>query len=295
MKQRSHQPRSYPNWLDKQEYPFASHYFTLPIGNMHYVDEGIGDPIVMVHGNPGWSFEFRKLIKELSKSNRCIAPDHIGFGFSDKPHNWNYLPVNHAENFEKFMDNLALTNITLVVNDWGGPIGLSYAIKNPEKIKRLIILNTFLWGVKGDKHFERFSKLMGGIVGKFGTKYFNLFGRLVVKNAVGNKRLLTNHIHKCYYKHFGKPANRKGCWVFPREVVASHSWLNSLWAQKHKINKLPTTFIWGMKDIAFREKELDFWAAHWNHAKIITLENTGHFPQEEDPITIIKEIRGVIT
>ena len=86
-------------WLDRNEYPFKSNYFNLPLGKMHYVDQGEGIPIVFVHGKPGWSFEFRKSIKELSKTNRCIANDHIGFGLSDKPYEWNYLPQNHAKNF----------------------------------------------------------------------------------------------------------------------------------------------------------------------------------------------------
>src|ERR1022692_4366977 len=149
--QGKNQQVQYPLWLDRAEYPFSSHYFQLPMGRMHYVDEGHGDPIVMLHGNPGWSFEFRNIIKELSKTHRCIAPDHIGFGLSDKPVNWDYLPINQAANFEKLMDSLDLKNITMIVKDWGGPIGLSYAIKHPEKIKKLVILNTWLWSVKDDK------------------------------------------------------------------------------------------------------------------------------------------------
>jgi haloalkane dehalogenase len=98
-------PRNlYPKWLDRKEYPFESHWFQLPMGKMHYVDEGTGDPVVMVHGNPGWSFEFRKVIRGLSQTNRCIASDHIGFGLSDKPFDWDYLPKSQAENFEKLME-----------------------------------------------------------------------------------------------------------------------------------------------------------------------------------------------
>ena len=126
------------SWLDRKDYPFKSNYFDLPMGKMHFVDEGQGLPIVFVHGNPGWSFEYRNSIKELSKTNRCIANDHIGFGLSDKPFDWNYLPKNQAENFEKFINHLKLDKFVLVVNDWGGPIGLSYAVNNPDKIKHLI-------------------------------------------------------------------------------------------------------------------------------------------------------------
>lgn len=282
---------SNPKWLDKTEYPFNNHYFNVGPGKMHYVDEGTGDPIVMIHGNPGWSFEFRNIIKELSKTNRCIAPDHIGFGLSDKPSNWDYLPIHQAENLEKLLDSLNLTNITLIVNDWGGPTGLSYAIKHPEKIKKIIILNTWLWSVENDPHFKKFSKMMGGSIGSFMIKYFNIFGKMVVKKAVGDKSKLTKKIHQHYYKHLEKPSQRKGCYIFPKEIIGSSIWLDSLWKQKDKINNIPTTFLWGMKDIAFKEKELAYWLANWKNSKVIKLDNVGHYPQEEAPEELIQELK----
>lgn len=291
MNQSTAQQTTYPNWLDRQEYPFNSHYINLPMGKMHYIDEGQGDPIVMVHGNPGWSFEFRDIIKELSKTNRCIAPDHIGFGLSDKPADWSYLPEKQAENFEKLMDSLNLNNITIIVNDWGGPIGLSYAIKHPEKIKRIVLLNTWLWSVKGDPHFEKFSNMMGKGVGKFMIKHFNLFGKKVVKMAVADKHKLTRHIHKHYYKHLDKPSHRKGSYVFPGQIIGSSEWLEKLWQQKDKISSIPTTIIWGEKDIAFKQKELDKWLATMKNNTLIKLSNVGHYPQEESPETLIAELK----
>lgn len=281
----------YPEWLDRKEYPFESHFFELPIGKMHYIDEGQGAPLVLVHGNPAWSFEYRKVIKEMSKTNRCIAPDHIGFGLSDKPNEWDYLPASHAENFERFMGSLDVTNITMVVNDWGGPIGLSYAIRHPEKIKKLIILNSWLWSVNSDPHFRLFSNIMGGSVGRFMIKNFNVFGKMVVKKAVGDQKLEKN-IHRHYYKHLENKNDRKGCYVFPGQIVGSGKWLDSLWAQRDRINTIPTTFIWGMKDIAFRKQELEYWVLHWNDPKVIKLNGIGHFPQEEAPNEVINELRS---
>jgi len=106
-----------PAWLDEKEYPFKDHYFPTPQGSMHYVDEGTGDPIVFLHGNPGWSFEYRESIKAMSATNRSIAPDYIGFGLSDKPADWDYLPINHAKHIEDFLDSLNLNNITFIFND----------------------------------------------------------------------------------------------------------------------------------------------------------------------------------
>jgi haloalkane dehalogenase len=281
-----------PDWLNQQEYPFRSNYFQLPMGKLHYVDEGNGNPIVFVHGNPGWSFEFRKVIKVLSKTNRCIAFDHIGFGLSEKPTEWTYLPIQHAENFEKLLESLQLENITLVVNDWGGPIGLSYAIKHPDKIKKLIILNTWLWSVENDPHYKKFSGFMGGGMGRFLIKNFNLFGKMIVKQAMGDKKKLTKEIHRHYYQHLERPKDRKGCYIFPKQIIASGAWLDSLWQQRQKISSLPTTIIWGLKDIAFREQELNYWTANWNNAKVIKLETVGHFPQEEAPEIVIRELKG---
>lgn len=285
----------YPQWLDREEYPFTSNYIQLPVGRMHYVDHGEGDPIVMVHGNPAWSFEYRKLIRKLSETHRCIAMDHIGFGLSEKPKKWNYLPAEHAINFEILMDKLDLSVITLVVNDWGGPIGLAYAIKYPEKFKRLIILNTFLWPVRKVAHFKAFSYLMGSKLGKYLILNHNFFGKVVIKFVVGYRKHLHKAIHRHYYQHLGTKSDRIGSYVFPREIIGSSDWLESLWQDRKKINHLPTTFIWGMKDPAFRPAELDKWIRNWDAAKVIKLEEAGHFPQEEAPWQVIEAIKSEVT
>lgn len=278
---------NYPNWLDRNEYPFSTYYFRLPAGKMHYVDVGKGDPIVMVHGNPGWSFEFRKIISELSDTNRCISVDHIGFGLSDKPVDFDYLPSSHAVNFEIFMDGLNLNNITLLFNDWGGPIALAYAIKHPAKIKKLIIMNTYLWSVENDRYYINFSKMMGAGIGKFLIKHFNMFAKFFLPKVMGENYKLPKNIHKHYYKHLATKNDRKGCYTFPREVAASGQWLDGLWKQHERINSIPTTFVWGMSDIAFREKELNYWIKHWNNPKVIKLDKVGHYPHEEFPKQVI--------
>lgn len=281
----------YPDWLDRKEYPFESHFFDLPAGRMHFLDEGKGDPIVMIHGNPGWSFEFRKIIPELSKTHRCIAPDHIGFGLSDKPQTFDYTPKSQAKNFEIFMDDLDLDKITMLFNDWGGPIGLNYAINHTDRIKKLVIMNTWLWSVKDDWYYQAFSGIMGGAIGRFLIKRYNFFGKMVVKQVVGDYSKMGKNIHEHYYKHMETPEERKGCYTFPKHIIASGEWLDSLWKQRSKINSIPTTFLWGMKDIAFREKELNHWIKHWNDPKVIRLEDTGHYPQEESPIEVIKALQ----
>lgn len=132
------------NWLNKSEYPFKSNYFDINGQKLHFIDEGKGETILFVHGTPSWSFDYRNVIKNLKENFRCIAINHIGFGLSEKPEHYDYTTKNHSKTLEKFVLEKQLNNITLVVHDFGGPIGLNFAIQNPEKIKNLVILNSWL-------------------------------------------------------------------------------------------------------------------------------------------------------
>ncbi|MFC1835166.1 alpha/beta fold hydrolase [Thermodesulfobacteriota bacterium] len=270
------------SWLDKVEYPFVPRYFEVNAGRLHYVDEGSGDhALLMVHGNPSWSFIYRHLIKGLCSEYRCIAVDHIGFGLSDKPEDWSYLPEEHARNLDALMEHLNPKNVTMVVQDWGGPIGLSYALKHPEKIRSLVIMNTWMWPVKGDRHYERFSGLMGGVVGRFLIRRFNFFVKAVMKEAYGDKSKLTKRIHAEYLNALAVPAERKGCWTFPKQIIGSSEWLGQLWEQRNKIADKPALILWGDKDIAFREKELNTWKQLFHNAEVNRYPDVGHYVQEE--------------
>jgi len=282
-----------PNWLDETEYPFKSNYFSTPHGEIHYVDEGTGDPIVFVPGNPSWSFEARNMIKLLSKQYRCLAVDHLGFGLSDKPLDFSYLPQEHAKNLEALLESLHLERITLVVGDWGGPIGLSYAIHHPEKIKSIVITNTWLWSVKTDLYYQGFSGFMGGPIGRWLIRRQNFFAQTVVSMAFGDKSKLTPHIHKHYLEQFPNPEERKGNWVFPKQIIGASDWLESLWNQRSLINDKVAVIAWGAKDIAFREKELKTWISAFPKARVIRFPNSGHFIPEENPSELADAIRNI--
>lgn len=268
-------------WINKAEYPFESKYFYTPAGRMHYVDQGEGSPIVMVHGNPTWSYLYRHLIKGLSDEYRCVAMDHIGFGLSDKPLEWSYLPEAHANHLNLLIDELELKNLTLVVQDWGGPIGLSYAVNHPENVRSVVLMNTWMWSVAGDPHYEKFSGFMGGVLGRFLIKRFNFFVRVVMKQAMGDKSILTRKIHQYYKEPLKRSGDRKGCWTFPKEIIGSSNWLESLWSRRERLGDLPVLILWGMKDIAFRKKELQTWIDIFNEPKVIRFDNVGHYVQEE--------------
>ena len=271
------------DWVDRDQYPFVSRFYAVPAGRMHYLDEGNGQPVVMLHGNPAWSFLYRHLIRQLRDEYRCIAPDHIGFGLSDKPEGWSYLPRDHSENLTSLLDELKVKNVTLVMQDWGGPIGMAYAVAHPENIAGLVILNTWSWPVDRDWYYRAFSGFMGGPVGRMLIRRRNFFATSVMKQAFGVKEKLTPAVHAQYLQALGTPAERKGCMVFPRQIIHSTAWLAGIWSRVSVLENLPALIVWGMKDIAFREKELQRWQRAFPRARTLRLEEAGHFVQEEAP------------
>lgn len=156
-----------PAWVDRRQYPFEPHSLDVGAGTMRYVDEGTGPPIVMVHGTPTWSFLYRDLVKGLRDRYRCVAPDLLGFGLSDKPVGASYRPEDQAKRLGRLIDTLGLKDITLMVHDFGGPIGLSYAIERPANVKRLVLFNTWMWSFAGDRQMQWIGRAFGGRVGRF--------------------------------------------------------------------------------------------------------------------------------
>ena len=153
-------------WLLDSLYPFTSRFLQVDGGRMHYIEEGSGEPIVFVHGFPTWSFMWRGLVNDLSARHRCIAIDHIGFGLSEKPEQWSYTPEAHARNFRKVINDLGVGQFSLVVHDFGGPIALAYALDNPGRVRRLTVINSFMWSLKADEQFIKFDKRVSGALGK---------------------------------------------------------------------------------------------------------------------------------
>lgn len=271
---------STPQWVDRVDYPFTPHYFTVDAGRMHYVDEGAGQAVVMVHGTPEWSFIYRHLIRCLSPHYRCVAPDHIGFGLSDKPAGWSYLPEAHAGNLQALVDHLGLEDVTLVVHDYGGPIGLSFAIEHPTRVNRLVIMNTWMWSLRGDRAYER-TRLFAGAFGRFLYERLSFSPRVMMPLAMGDRSKLTPRIHRQYLQALPTAQARHGTWILARELLGSSTWYDSLWQQRGRIQGLPALILWGMKDFAFGQKELSRWQELFPGATVQTFAGVGHFVQEE--------------
>lgn len=141
-----------PEWVDDSLFPFESHFVEIGGHTVHYVDEGAGPTLLLLHGNPTWSFLWRDAIRELRNEFRCVALDYPGFGLSTPKAGYRFLPEEHAEVVTGFVDALGLTGVTLVGQDWGGPIGLAAAQRRPGTFERLVLVNTWAWPVNGSLH-----------------------------------------------------------------------------------------------------------------------------------------------
>ena len=283
------EPQNRPAWVSDELFPFNSRYFKTRSGRaMHYIDEGEGEPVVFVHGNPSWSFEFRHLVKGLRSDFRCIAPDHIGLGLSSRSSNReDHLPQAHAEVFTSLLDHLELRDITLYLSDWGGPIGLHFARNHPDRVKRLIIANTWCWPVSRDPHFVFFSFMMSSWLGQILIKRINLFVNRVVPMAVGRKDVLTPQVMEHYRNAQPTPDAHLASAALPGAIVGETKWLESIWNDRESFAHLPSLIFWGMKDIAFRRKELARWQSELANFETHEFEDCGHFIAEENPEEIL--------
>ena len=283
-----------PDWVSDEMYPFESRFFHTPDDHeLHYVDEGAGAPIVFVHGNPSWSFEFRHLIGGLRSDFRCVAPDHIGFGLSSRSERWeDYHPKAHAERLAALLEKLELREITLFLVDWGGPIGLDFARKRPERVKRIVIANTWCWPVADDRYYVMFSAFMSSWIGQLFIQRFNMFVNQVMPMAVGNKGCLTAPVLEHYRQAQPTPQARRGCAALPGHIVGATDWLASIWGERAKFAGKPTLLFWGFKDIAFREKELGRWKSELQDYELHEFRDCGHFLAEEAPERMLPALRS---
>jgi haloalkane dehalogenase len=284
---------SAPAWLDRQAYPFAPHWLDRPEGRLHYVDEGQGSPVVMVHGIPTWSFLYRHLIRGLAPRYRCIAPDNLGFGLSDKPPGAGYRPVDHAARLAALIARLGLRDLTLVVHDFGGPIGLAYAVAHPENVRRLVLFNTWMWSFRDDREKARIGRLIASPLGRFLYLRLNLSARVIFRHGFADRSRF-DAVRAQYLGPMATTADRYPNWLMGRELLGSSDWYEGLWARRDRIRDLPALILWGMRDVAFREKELARWTELFTPARVVRLPDAGHAPQEESPPTALRELEAFL-
>ncbi len=269
-------------WLDKTEYPFTSYHFNVNGHQLHYIDEGYGETILFIHGTPSWSFDFRNVIQRLSQTYRCVAIDHIGFGLSDKPEHYDYSTIHHSRTLEKFILDKKLQDFTMVVHDFGGPIGLYAAMQHPEKVKNLVVLNSWLWSSQDDPDYIRLKKILNNPLLPFLYRYLNFSSRFILPKSFGNKKI-PKRILKQYTRPFADKTQRNGTLAFAKSLLNDQEWFEDLWNKKEVIQAKPTLFIWGMKDPIIHSGYLDKFISGFPNAMVKELAYCGHFPQEENP------------
>jgi len=275
--------------LCRELYPFEGRFQDIQGCRVHYLDEGTGPVLLLLHGNPTWSFLYRDIIKGLRDRYRCIVPDYPGFGLSTAPPEYGYTPEEHARIIEQLILDLDLNDTTLMVQDWGGPIGLGVAGLHPDRFRALVIGNTWAWRVNGDPHFEMFSRIFGGLPGRFMIPRFNAFVNLLIPAGVKRKKL-PPEIMAAYRGPFKTRESRWPTFVFPRSILHSRNYLEQVKNGLSRLKELPVLILWGDRDIAFREKErIRFEKLFPNHRTVI-LRGAGHYIQEDAADEIVQAI-----
>lgn len=284
-------------------YPFRSNFLTLGNLRYHFVDQGkgSGDPVVMVHGNPTWSFYFRRLITALSAECRVIAPDHMGCGLSDKPDesHYDFSLKRRVADFSALMDHLALRRVTLVVHDWGGMIAMAWAVANPHRVSRLVITNTAGFSPPGGKRLPRRLRIIRNL-GAFATPavlYGNLFARGAIHMAP--YRRLPDAVKRGLLAPYNCPQNRLATLRFVQDIPLADGdpgfdIVRDVERRLGELAHLPTIILWGRHDFVFDVDYFNEWRRRLPHAEHHLFDDAGHYLMEDVPVRIIEHVRNFI-
>ncbi|MCD4741049.1 MAG: alpha/beta fold hydrolase [Desulfobacteraceae bacterium] len=273
-------------------YSYKPNYFKIDGFDMHYIDKGKGKPVLMLHGNPTWSFYFRNAVDKLSPDYRTIVPDHIGCGFSDKPgiKDYKYTLKNRVSDLTKFIDYLDLKDkITLIVHDWGGMIGLAWALNNLSMIEKIIITNTSGFLLPTTKKFPLRLALI-----KYFTPFaipavlgFNLFSFCALYIAA--KTSISPKVKKGLTAPYNSWKNRIATLKFVQDIPLtqadeSYNIVKEVDKNLYKIKKFPILFLWGLKDFVFDKSFLNEWKKRIPDAEYHIFKNSGHYIFEDKPV-----------
>ncbi|MDD2605858.1 MAG: alpha/beta fold hydrolase [Desulfobacterales bacterium] len=293
------QPRKIVDRNDwRSLYPFRSRFLDRKGLAYHYLDEGRGEPLLMVHGNPTWSFYFRRLVTAFSHRYRCVVPDHIGCGLSAKPNSdrYRFRLRDRVDDLAHLCDHLGLKRrVTLIVHDWGGMIGLAWALENPERIGRLVILNTsgFLppegkpipWRLRMVRDLPALAE--PAVLG------LNLFARGAARMAPA--RPLPPAVRRGLLAPYDRPRHRLATLRFVQDIPLapkdpSYAMVKHVDDHLHRLRHIPMTILWGARDFVFDLDYLAEWQRRFPHAEVHVLPRAGHYLLEDEPKTVRRRI-----
>jgi haloalkane dehalogenase len=278
-----------PGWVDSELYPFADHWSA---DGIHYVDEGSGPPLLMIHGNPTWSFTWRGVIEGLRDRYRCIAIDLPGFGLSPAPGSgYGFTPREHAEAVERFVLELDLRDATLLVQDWGGPIGFAVATRQPDRFTAFVIGNTWAWPMTGNRGARIFSRVLGSPLGRRLILRRNLFVERILPGGT-RERKLPERVMAQYRGPFPTPESRVPVAVLPRQILAATPWLREVESRLSAVDDRPALLVWPTADVAFREGERKRWESIFADHRTVPLDGARHYIGEDAPGEIVAAVRN---
>lgn len=281
-------------------YPFTGRFLDRPGGRLHYLDEGTGDPVVMVHGNPTWSFHFRSLVLALRGEYRCVVPDHLGCGRSDKPtaDQYDFSLTSRIDDLDALLAD-AGNRVTLVVHDWGGMIGLGWAARHPERVKRIVALNTAAFPLPSTKRLPRSLWLGRNTqLGEWLILQQNAFCRAAARWCVTRKPLPAD-VRAMYLAPYDTPAHRLAVLKFVQTIplrdgdpgmdIVRHTA-----ASLTKFPNTPTLLLWGLRDFVFDRHFLAEWQRRLPHAESHTWAACGHYLLEDAPDEAVAKVRDFL-
>ena len=270
----------------REEYPFEPNFLETPAGALHYLDEGVreGSPILCVHGNPTWSFYFRRIVRGFRDRYRVIVPDHLGCGLSDKPQDWSFRLADHIANLERLVLELDLREITLVVHDWGGAIGCGVAVRHPERFARLFVTNTAAF--PADRIPLRIKVCRTPFLGELFVRGLNAFARAATFMALEHTERMTPEIRRGYLAPYNSWRNRIGTHRFVLDIPMSPSHPSFATLQEvagglERLRGTPLRIAWGERDWCFTPAFREEWQRRFPDAEVLSVGHAGHYLLED--------------
>lgn len=271
-------------------YPFQSNFLTLGKNNLHYLDEGKGPVMLMLHGNPTWSFYYRNLVLAFRGHFRCVVPDHLGCGLSDKPQDYEYNLENHIQNVIQLVKFLGLRDITLVVHDWGGAIGMGLATRYPELIKRVVVLNTAAFLSQNIP--KRIAFCRAGKFGEFMVRAFNAFAWPATFMA--SRRSLPRQVKQAYLAPYDNWDHRVAVARFVQDIPLEkdHPSYATLADIERKLSWVtaPMLILWGGQDFCFDHLFFERWVELFPEAEAHWWAKAGHYVLEDEPRQVVEKM-----
>jgi haloalkane dehalogenase len=269
-----------PAWVSDDLYPFADRWADIDGHQVHYLDEGVGPPLLLLNGNPSWSFGWRDVVLRLRGRFRCIALDYPGFGLSKEAAGFDFRPSSQSRVVEALVDRLGLVGLTVVGYAWGGPIGLAFAGRRPDLVQAIVVGNTWAWP-DARLRVRAFSALMGGPLSPLLVDRLNLMLRLYL--PLNLKRARLTKVERAAYDGPFPPDRRHIMRVFPREIVAGKAFLREVAAGMPRLAGKPALILWPDSDPGFSDDDLRRWQGLLPRARTVHLERTGQFIDEDAP------------